>query len=62
LLIMSHISSRTVSGPAEPAPPGPADVPAAPRWCLADADRFGLNRVHRCYVPSCARYYGSAAA
>ncbi len=26
-----------------------------------DADRFGSNRVHRCYVPSCARYDGSAA-
>jgi hypothetical protein len=49
---MSHIRSRTESGPAE--------LAAAPRWCRADADRFGSNRARRWYVPSCVRYDGSA--
>jgi Polyketide cyclase / dehydrase and lipid transport len=58
--LVSH-QSRVVSAPAEPVPPGPAELLAAPRWCRADADRFGSNRAHRCYVPSCDRYDGSAA-
>src|SRR5258706_3078562 len=41
--------------------PGRATCRAAPRWCRADADRLGPNRVHRCYVPPCARYDGSTA-
>ena len=50
-----------VPGSAEPVPPGPAELPAAPRWRRGDAGRLGPNRVHRCYVPPCVRYDGSAA-
>jgi hypothetical protein len=39
----------------------PGGLPAAPRPCLADADRHGSNRVHLFSVPSGVTHDGSAA-